>query len=29
VGTIAQRTTAGTTSEGLSVNWNERRFAKA
>jgi alkaline phosphatase D len=29
VGTIAQRTTAGTTSEGLSVKWNERRFAKA
>ncbi|WP_454797232.1 alkaline phosphatase D family protein [Novosphingobium lindaniclasticum] len=27
--TIAGRSTAGTTSTGLSVNWNERRFAKA
>jgi len=29
MGTIARHTTDGTTSEGLSVKWNERRFSKA
>ncbi|AXB79741.1 alkaline phosphatase [Novosphingobium sp. P6W] len=29
MGTIARHTIDGTTSEGLSVKWNERRFSKA
>ncbi|MET1756378.1 alkaline phosphatase D family protein [Novosphingobium sp. RD2P27] len=29
VGTIADRTTANTTSEGLGVRWGERRFTKS